>query len=454
MPQAALQLEALAARGQRFGGPLRHLLLRGRAAGGEDRELVAADPVGLAVLPDCLPQLAPELGEDLVAGGVAEGVVVALETVEVEQHQGCRFLLGATTAGAEVDLHPALVAEPGQGVGPHLLQQALVLADADPEPGDDRDQGCRPERGGQPRRVIEVLHREEGDHHRREEGGDHQLAPAVETSHRLDRVRPLLPALGPETGRGEQVDRFDPVAGGEAGVGRLQGVGDIGDGEQGEPRQQQRPGLSRAPAGQGDDADDQRQHQDVADRIGERRRDLQRRPLGVIGDELEHQRGPEGGRAQRRDQPVHPQSPVELAGAGADQQHDPGRGQRVEGEVADVRRRGVGRRGVVEEDRGPVDLGCPPEEDRRGERQPGIALAAGPVGFEQAGESGGDHDRVVQRSIEKVGEAGAADPEPIADDDQGGAAEQHDPDHGAQDRVAGGSGCGGVCLHQGGIGTA
>ena len=40
--------------------------------------------------------------------------------------------------------------------------------------------------------VLQVLHREEADHHRREEGRDHQLAPAVDAADAAD----LLPAGG------------------------------------------------------------------------------------------------------------------------------------------------------------------------------------------------------------------------------------------------------------------
>ena len=57
-------------------------------------ELVAAQPVGLAVGRDRSGQLGSEAGEQGVAGGMAEGVVVALEAVEVEEHQQARSPLG------------------------------------------------------------------------------------------------------------------------------------------------------------------------------------------------------------------------------------------------------------------------------------------------------------------------------------------------------------------------
>ncbi len=53
----------------------------------EHAELVAAHPVGGAVGGDDRPQLVAEARQQGVAGGVAEGVVVALEAVEVVQHE-------------------------------------------------------------------------------------------------------------------------------------------------------------------------------------------------------------------------------------------------------------------------------------------------------------------------------------------------------------------------------
>ena len=100
------------------------------------------------------------------------------------------------------------------------------------------------------------LHREEADHHREEERRDHQSAPAVEARRRPDRLGAPLPGLGAEAGGGDQVDRVDPGAFGQLQVGRLQGVGDVGDRQRRKADEQQRPGPSGAPAGEGDDADD------------------------------------------------------------------------------------------------------------------------------------------------------------------------------------------------------
>ncbi len=156
-------------------------------SGQEDAELVAPDPVGAAAAADDRGQPLTEFGEQLVAGRVAAGVVEALEAVEVEEDHGDRVVFGRFLAEAfEVDLQGASAAEAGQRVGSHLGEQLLVLADADREPGDHRGHRRRPEHGREAAARVQGLDREEPDHHGEEEGGDHQLAPAVETGGGVD----------------------------------------------------------------------------------------------------------------------------------------------------------------------------------------------------------------------------------------------------------------------------
>ena len=92
--------------------------LEGLAVAGEDdAELVAADPVGGAGPGDDGIQPAAELGQQLVAGRVPAGVVVALEAVEVEEQDRDRLLLGRLGADAlEVDLQGAAAAR-GRSAG-------------------------------------------------------------------------------------------------------------------------------------------------------------------------------------------------------------------------------------------------------------------------------------------------------------------------------------------------
>ena len=68
------------------------------APGGRHAELVAAEPVGAAVAVHRVRQPLAEPHQQPVAGGVAEGVVVLLEAVEVEQHQRARGRSGVACA--------------------------------------------------------------------------------------------------------------------------------------------------------------------------------------------------------------------------------------------------------------------------------------------------------------------------------------------------------------------
>ena len=88
---------------------------RGSCSGSKQRELVAAEPEGLAVL----AQLRSELGQQPVAFRVAEQVVDALEVVDVEQaeREGCSARLGLEQLALEPVVEMAVVAEPGERVG-------------------------------------------------------------------------------------------------------------------------------------------------------------------------------------------------------------------------------------------------------------------------------------------------------------------------------------------------
>jgi len=67
----------------------------------QDAELVAAEAVSAAGWLDGVAECVAEPGEQQVACGVAEGVVVALEAVEVEQRQHV-FAGGMLEGGIEV----------------------------------------------------------------------------------------------------------------------------------------------------------------------------------------------------------------------------------------------------------------------------------------------------------------------------------------------------------------
>ena len=113
-------------------------------------ELVAAHPVGPAVADDRRREPAAEAVQERVAGRVAEGVVVALEAVEVAQHEDVG--LAAVEPRLEVGEQPAAVAEAGQRVGDRLvahgLEDAEVLAERRDHADDHGEQRGAGERHG------------------------------------------------------------------------------------------------------------------------------------------------------------------------------------------------------------------------------------------------------------------------------------------------------------------
>ncbi len=101
--------------------------------GQEDGELVATHPGHGVLAADRLHQAVAHLLDQLVAGGMAEGVVDRLEVVDVDEEHAHR--LAHPPRAHELLLHAVLeqppVGEPGQGVVPghvrDLLEQVEVL---------------------------------------------------------------------------------------------------------------------------------------------------------------------------------------------------------------------------------------------------------------------------------------------------------------------------------------
>ena len=201
-----------------------------------------------------------------------------------------------------------------------------------------------------------------------------------------------------------------PAFAGDFEAARSEAAGDVGEDQGDDPEQQQRPGPARAPAGQRDHADDQREHEDVAERIGERDHHLLQGAAGrAVGDELEDEGSAEGAGAEGGDQPVDPEPPVERARAGADHQQDRGRGQRVEGELAEVgRTTGTAAWGCFR--RRPSSRARP--RPRRVAAIISQAARSRPPrgGPQQAGDGGAEDDRVVEGAVEEVPEPSRPDP--------------------------------------------
>ena len=146
-------LEALAVLGQRARGAASARDARVAARRRSDAELVAAEAVGVAARADAPRRLRAEPRQQRVAGGVAEGVVVALEAVEVEQQRARGLAASPREAALEVAHQRAAVAEAGERVGraPRArlgAQHADVLAEREDHAHERGDQ----QRGGGERR--------------------------------------------------------------------------------------------------------------------------------------------------------------------------------------------------------------------------------------------------------------------------------------------------------------
>ena len=182
----------------------------GLGRGGEQAELVAAHAVGGAVGAERVGQVAAEPVQQRVAGRVAEGVVVGLEAVEVEEREQ-HGPLGRGVGGQplEVGEQRAPVAEAGQGVGRGLdlarAERAQVLAEGQRE----AQHGGRDGGGGEPQRdlvqPVVVVVDEQAERDQRERGGHDEHAAAQPA-----RVEPLGGAAGG--------DRDEHIGGGPARV--------------------------------------------------------------------------------------------------------------------------------------------------------------------------------------------------------------------------------------------
>ena len=138
------------------------------AAGEQDRELVSAEPEGLATLAEIRCQLC----EHLVAARVAEAVVDPLEVVDVHEAQAERVALraGVCDLALQPVVEVSVVPEPGQRVGerePHRSQLAergaLVERNREQRP----HERCREER----RALPEHDEHQRGGRHQRERAG-------------------------------------------------------------------------------------------------------------------------------------------------------------------------------------------------------------------------------------------------------------------------------------------
>ena len=244
-------------------------------------------------------------------------------------------------------------------------------------------------------------------------------------AHRLGDRRPLPGGEAEQQRRGRPQGRHQGGVHGEPERRLVQEEAvDDGAGHEAGAHQQQR--AAGSPSGQSEDAHDEAEQEQVAERV--RQVDRDDRVLTTLPDDrAEHERGRDRRRGQRAHQAVEPEARPEVAHALPHEQHDRDVAGGVEGQpqsVADAGQRRLGEVGV--EDR-VVDLAARPGEQSDAQHEPRGALARhrDRAGQAQAGrdedQAGVDvllEERVgaraayLQRALRGVARRGRAVPRP------------------------------------------
>ena len=364
---------------------------------GEHAELVAADPVDLAAVADAGGELLREPREQGVARRVAEGVVVGLEAVEVEEHEH-----GGGAAGErrlEVDHQLAPVPDPGQRVGLGLDarggEEVELVAERDAHPGDHgQDRRGRQDDGGRVQALeLAVDEDRERDH---AEDGRHSEQP--------DALEPDGAELtgGLPGRRGEQEHRERPARVEDRHLvrdpaDRLVEVRAVREREHGGAADDAEPRAVEAPAGEREHGDDEPEQKSVGERIRDVHRRDGRGAAGALHDGAEEDGGTERRDRERRDDCVQQEAALEVERARPHEEGDRGVEERVRGEPQPVRhRRGHGR--LVPEEERVVEVPGRPQDQRHAEAGPGGLLLAGAARRAQADEGGADEEQVVEPS--------------------------------------------------------
>jgi len=114
-----------------------------------------------------------------------------------------------------------------------------------------------------------------------------------------------------------------------------------------EPGPDHGPGAAGPPAGERAHADDEREQEHVAERVGEVRDHRTGAALGRVEHDLEEHRGPECGCGQRGSRAVQPDAAIEAGDTCTDEEEEGHVAGRVEGEVEGVGNRREGRLAAV-----------------------------------------------------------------------------------------------------------
>ena len=316
--------------------------LRVRILRAQDAELVAAHPVGRATAGDEAAELLAEASEQGISGGMAEGIVVVLEAVEVEHGEDMRRLL--LEDGCQVVEQLPAVPETREGIGASLVAGAgehlHVLRERHREAYEDGQDGGRREDEREGVDGPEVVVHEHGE--RQEAAADRrdEHRPALEAG--ANRPPGWLPRRP-----GEQHAAADPAqvgcAAGNVRAGcRLEQVQTVADREDEQTGGDQCPRSADSPAGDREHPDHERDRRQVGERIGEIGRDRRLRAAGGVEHRLEHDRGTDRRHGQAGDDAVEPDAASDGARTRA-QQAAAARRRSAGRPPARTRRRGTGR---------------------------------------------------------------------------------------------------------------
>ena len=213
-------------------------------------------------------------------------------------------------------------------------------------------------------------------------------------------------------GEGEQKHRAGPegVEHRALGVaaGRVQVEEDaVGEGDHAERRAGDDPGPARHTGRDHEDEDHDREQDEVGDRVGEVDDHRRGTAVGRAEDDLEDDRGADGGRGEGGDAAVEPYAPVEARDPRADEQRDCRVAARIEGEVERVAGRDRGWIAAVDEVE--ADVADREGEDADPECRPRRALD-GRGDHPQEAAGGGKHlEPVADPAVGEVVEAAAAE---------------------------------------------
>ena len=180
---------------------------------------------------------------------------------------------------------------PGERVGDRLLVrqrvELRVLAERDAEPGDDEQQRRGREADGEDVDAGEVV-----EHEDRRSRTSAQTAGTARSGRPSISSVALAPGVDPcgagdeqRRRRPEDVDRAPRLI-----RGHLEQEDRVGDRRREEPEPEHEPAPLEPPAGEREDAEHRREEQDVAERVGEVRRDGAPRALGRAEHDLDEDR--------------------------------------------------------------------------------------------------------------------------------------------------------------------